>query len=315
MLFVRESIQVKSPPQCPDLELLTLSLYKGNNRICLEFFNTHPVLQLLYSVRFLLILITFVSPNFQILFFLGYLNVNIRDPTHPCYRSSNDIMSVYSLSQVVDDFTHIHHSGVASIIDLVFMSSPFPLIQCCTIPPLPNSDHNGILVVSKWKATEGPTHRRRKIWRYAHANWDRACEIIADCNWDSLLSDDLNTSWLKWQQEFMSIMEQCMPQRSLPHSKNPTWMNKNLKQAMRRRSAFYKYGKSTGDYSKFKSARNRFVAQLCRSKKNYFCPELTFVIRINFGKSSKVLRNHLTQFQLYPITVSVLVMISRKIIC
>ena len=126
-------------------------------------------------------------------------------------HATGDIVSLYSLSQAVDDFTHIHHSGVASIIDLIFM--------CCTIPPLTNSDHNGILVVSKWKATEGPTHRRRKIWRYAHANWDRACEIIADCNWDSLLSDDLNTSWLKWQQEFMSIMDQCIPQRSLPPSK------------------------------------------------------------------------------------------------
>ena len=145
--------------------------------------------------------------------------------------------------------THIHHSGVASIIDLVFMSSPFLLIQCCTVPPLANSDHNGILVVSKWTATEGPTHRRRKIWRYAHANWDRACEIIADCNWDSLLSDDLNTSWLKWQQEFMSIMDQCIPQRSRPPSKNLPWMNKNLKQAMRRRNALYNYGKRTGDYT------------------------------------------------------------------
>ena len=128
-------------------------------------------------------------------------------------------MSLYSLSQVIDDFTHIHHSGVASIIDLVFMSSPSQMIQCCTIPPLANSDHNGILVVSKWKTTEGPTHRRRKSWRYAHANWDRACKIIADCNWDSLLSDDLNTSWLKWQQEFMSTMDQCIPQRSLPPNK------------------------------------------------------------------------------------------------
>ena len=39
LLYVRESIQVKSPPQCPDLELLTLSLYKGNNRICLAVFS------------------------------------------------------------------------------------------------------------------------------------------------------------------------------------------------------------------------------------------------------------------------------------
>lgn len=47
-------------------------------------------------------------------------------------------------------------------------------------------------------------------------------------------------------------------------------MNKSLKQAMRRRNAQYKNGKRTGDFSKFRAARNRFVDLLRKSKKNYF---------------------------------------------
>jgi len=39
---------------------------------------------------------------------------------------------------------------------------------------------------------------------------------------------------------------------------------------MRKRNAKFKYGKRTGDYSQFKSARNKFVSQLRRAKKNYF---------------------------------------------
>ena len=31
----------------------------------------------------------------------------------------------------------------------------------------------------------------------------------------------------------------------------------------------YKYGKRTGDYTRFKSARNKFVAQMHKAKKNY----------------------------------------------
>ena len=39
---------------------------------------------------------------------------------------------------------------------------------------------------------------------------------------------------------------------------------------MRKRNAKFKYGKRTGDYSQFKSAHNKFVAQLHQAKKSYF---------------------------------------------
>ena len=63
-------------------------------------------------------------------------------------------------------------------------------------------------------------------------------------------------------------MEQCIPKWVLPSAKNLPWMNKNLRQAMRRRNALYKYGKCTGNYSKFKIARNKFVAQMHKAKKD-----------------------------------------------
>ena len=75
---------------------------------------------------------------------------------------------------------------------------------------------------------------------------------------------------MKWQHQFLSITEQCIPQCSLPPRKNLPWMNKKLKQAMRRRNALYKNGKRTGNFSKYKAARNRVVDLLRESKKNYF---------------------------------------------
>ncbi len=42
LLHTKKSIQVKSLPQSPDLELLTLSLYKDNNRIGLAVFYCPP---------------------------------------------------------------------------------------------------------------------------------------------------------------------------------------------------------------------------------------------------------------------------------
>ena len=79
------------------------------------------------------------------------------------------------------------------------------------------------------------------------------------------MSDDVNCSWSILLQEFM---EQYIPKWVLPPSKNLPWMNKNLRQAMRRRTV-YKYGKCTGNYSKFIIVCNKFVAQMRKAKKDY----------------------------------------------
>lgn len=95
--------------------------------------------------------------------------MSITHLTHAIVRS-------HGLSQVVSNVTHIHHNGVSSIIDLVLLSFPSQLIKCCTIPPLANSDHIGIV---KWNPVSAPTHHRRTMWRSAHADWDKARELIS----------------------------------------------------------------------------------------------------------------------------------------
>ena len=64
-------------------------------------------------------------------------------------------------------------------------------------------------------------------------------------------------------------MEQCVPKWILPPGKNLFWMNRNLRLAMRRKNALYKYGKHTGNNLKFKVALNKFVAQMQKAKKDY----------------------------------------------
>ena len=100
-------------------------------------------------------------------------------------------------------------------------------------------------------------------------DWEKAHYLINSCDWDSLMSDDVNYSWSNWLQGFLSTMEECIPKQVLSPGKNLPWMNKNLGQAMRRRNALYIYGKRTGNYSKFKIARNKFVAQMRKTKKDY----------------------------------------------
>ena len=68
----------------------------------------------------------------------------------------------------------------------------------------------------------------------------------------------------------MSIMEECIPKTVLPPRKNLPWLNKNLTRAMKKRNQLYKRAKQSGDFSKYKHARNNIVSNLRKAKKAFF---------------------------------------------
>jgi len=36
----------------------------------------------------------------------------------------------------------------------------------------------------------------RTVWNYARANFQKACDMTDDTNWDSILTDDIHTSMI-----------------------------------------------------------------------------------------------------------------------
>ena len=55
------------------------------------------------------------------------------------------------MTQVLNGCTHVTSCGNAALIDLAFMSSPSQLLDCSVIPPIANSDHNGLKLRVNWK--------------------------------------------------------------------------------------------------------------------------------------------------------------------
>ena len=60
------------------------------------------------------------------------------------------ILNSFVLTQVVPTPAHTSFSEKAILIDLVLLSSPSQLKECSVIPPLCNSDDNGINRILKW---------------------------------------------------------------------------------------------------------------------------------------------------------------------
>ena len=263
IMYFLDTFVVKSLPKCTNLEVITVTLHCKNHRVCLSLFYRPPssstaVLQVLQNY-YLSINISKFS-NFVV---IGDFNINM--------LTSPDLLSNFSsslgLTQVVSHPTHIYHGRSHSLIDIVSVSNMSYFSSCHVIPPLANSDHFWNLYTYEVKSSRRVDRPQRVIWQYAHADWERACELLDAVNWNVLYSDNINIFWEHWHKTFLDIMEQCIPKLRIYKQRNLPWLSANIQKAMQKRDRlFNKYGY----HAKYKGARNQ-VTNLCRrAKKQYF---------------------------------------------
>jgi len=109
---------------------------------------------------------------------------------------------------------------------------------------------------------------------YNNANWEKANDLLAATDWQLLITGDIDESWDNWQKRFLEVMQECIPQKTLPPRHNLPWLSKSLVQLMRKRNQLFsqaKRSKREVDLAKYRKMRNRLVfSQLQSAKANYF---------------------------------------------
>jgi len=170
------------------LTTLNFFLFLLNTKILkLEslFFINHLVLLHLFLTLFE-VMNSLNIAQFCNFIFLGDFNINYNDPSHHLYSKLCNISHFLNLTQVVTGSTHTSPHGNPSLIYLAFMSSPCQLLDCYVIPPIANSDHNGLKIRVNWKPgaqSPRPGQNTRTIWHYAHADFDKARDLIHNTEW------------------------------------------------------------------------------------------------------------------------------------
>ena len=138
---------------------------------------------------------------------------------------------------------------------------------------LMNSDHSGLEMSMEWRNIRRPAaSSKRVVWKYAQADFGKACSLIEGTNWDTLIND-INVSLKNWQNWFLSIIEECIPKQILPRRRNLPWMSKNLVRAMRKWNSLYRQTRKHQNsrlFNCYKEERNRVVRELRRAKRDYF---------------------------------------------
>jgi len=139
----------------PNLEFLSISIFSplSNCKHCISLFYRPPsspadIFDNLFTVVHKLN--PFCYSNFVL---IGDFNVDFLNQSHPLSSKLQGFLYSFSLSQVVNSSTHSKPNGEPSLIDLALLLDTSQLINCCTVPPLANSDHNGLQLLLKWKPT------------------------------------------------------------------------------------------------------------------------------------------------------------------
>ena len=79
---------------------------------------------------------------------------------------------------------------------------------------------------------------------------------------------DMESSWLSWKQEFLRVMDECIPSSTLPDCKNLPWLTKEIIQLIRKRNSYFKKAQKNvlNALQKFKLLRNKVVTKLRANK-------------------------------------------------
>ena len=111
-------------------------------------------------------------------------------------------MLSFNLTQVVQEPTRVISSNKATLIDLVLASNANYIQECSVIPPLANSDHNGISLAIKHKKPV-KSSGRRQIWKYSQADFSKASDLIDETDWDHLFcGKNVDEACCIWQERF-----------------------------------------------------------------------------------------------------------------
>ena len=119
-----------------------------------------------------------------------------------------------------------------------------------------------------------PRTPRRSVWCYSLGDFDKACEILYNVDWDTVTNEsDIDLCWSNWQRTYLSIISQCVPQKLLPRKKHLPWISLSILKAIRKRNSLLNKYKRSGNQailSLYMFTRNRVISELRKAKHAFF---------------------------------------------
>ena len=145
-------------------------------------------------------------------------------------------------SQLINMPTNFDPNKTPSCIDLIFMSQPNLVFESGIHPTLYNKCHHQIIYAKLCLKIYFPPSYRRKVWHYNRAQGDLVQKTIAHFDWDRAFTNlSVNDQVELFEITLLNIFRNFIPHETIKCShKDPPWINKKIKSALRHKNRLYK---------------------------------------------------------------------------
>ncbi|MEW8546463.1 MAG: reverse transcriptase family protein, partial [Candidatus Thiodiazotropha sp.] len=206
------------------------------------------------------------------IFLLGDLNNDILNTVRS--KHLTDFMITYNLQQLIEEPTHYTESS-SSLIDIIIANSTQNVLasEVCDpfIPDLIRY-HLPVAVLLKFLKPKQSSFKR-KIWKYAEGNYDLYRQLLAQSDWEQILTGQPEYVTEQITTTILKAATDSIPNKyATIRPADPPWMHNEIRKLIRQRKRLHKRAKRIDTvqiWRKFRKLRNKIVKEIRSSKVNY----------------------------------------------
>ena len=182
----------------------------------------------------------------------------------------HNMTTLLGYSQLINEATNFEPNKSHSCIDMIFESQPNLVLESGISPSLYNKCHHQMVYAKVSLKVFSPPSYKREIWHYNRAQVNLIKGSIQHFDWEDQVELFDNT--------LLNIFRNFIPDKTKKCShKDPPWMNKEIKSALRRKNRLYKKyisgGKKQEDEVNLRQNTD-FVSNLIATTKDYYFSNL-----------------------------------------
>ena len=214
-------------------------------------------------------------------FVLGDLNAKCTNwwtngISNPCGLELYNTSNLLGYTQIINEATNFEPNKSPSCIDLIFASQPNLVVESGVHPSLINTCHHQIIYAQISFKIHLPSPYEREVWHYNRAQAHLVKRSIENFNWSRAFEHlSINDQVELFNNTLLNILRNFIPHEKIKCSyKDPPWMNKEIKSALKHKNRLYKKyisgGQNQEDEINLRESSN-FVSNLITvTKSSYF---------------------------------------------
>ena len=159
-----------------------------------------------------------------------------------CGLELHNMSTLLGYSQIIKEPTNFEPNKSPSCIDLLFASQPNLVMESGTHPSLYNTCHHQIIYAKISFKIYSPSPYEREVWHYNRAQVELIKRSIDNFDWTRAYAKlSINDQVDLFNNTLLNIFRNFIPHETIKCShRDPPWMTKDIKSALRHKNRLYK---------------------------------------------------------------------------